>query len=403
MGRHLPAAVVVLVTGAALLVAGATGPSWWQIAGYALAVALVIVLRYRSTTAALVAGLVLASVSGIAFVLLLWIAYQAGRDIKSRSDLATVAGAAAGYLAVQFITGPPGLQGLPSVVATFAVFVAGPLLVGRYLAQHERLVTTLGRHNAQLRRERELLAERERLRERLRIARDLHDSLGRRLNLVSVQAAALEVLALPPQRQAARAVNDAARGAVHDLYELVGTLRGENAEHEPSPPGLEAVGGLVAEFREAGVPVTLHRRGAVRPLSAAAGQAAYRVVEETLNNAAKHAPGRPVTVRVQWEDDALLLTVVNPVPDGRTGTGAGYGLSGLGERLGPLGGFLDYGPSDEGFRVTAMLPADTGETGEVTDEASPPSLGRVRTTAVGLATAAVTFAVLPASLVVGAG
>jgi signal transduction histidine kinase len=327
-----------------------------------------------------------------------------------------VAGAGLGCFAVQLLARPVDPHALSNLVATYVVFVALPLLVGRYLAQHQRLVSALDRHNRQLRRERELLAERERLRERLLIARNMHDSLGHRLSLVSIQAAALEVSELPPrQRQAVRQLATAARGAMDELHELVGALRQQD-ETGGRSPGVAAISEVVEEFRAAGMPVTLLHRGEPQPLPTAVGQAAYRVVEEGLTNAAKHAPGQRVTVCAEWEPDALLLTVVNDLPDCptapcdapaatgdapavRRGIGVGHGLTGLSERVRLAGGFLDRKPSDGEFRLVAMLPA-------VVEEAAAddlPAVGRIRTVVLGFATAALMFVVLPAGMLLGAG
>jgi signal transduction histidine kinase len=417
MRRYLLAAVVV-VADTALLVAGHRDSlAVWVVPLYALAVTLVVALRRRAPVAAFVAALVLAALTGGAFVLLLWASYQAGRAIVSRSGTAVVVGAALGWLGLQLAGRPADPQGIGGLLSTCLVFVALPLLAGRYLAQHERLVSALDRHNRRLRRERELLAERERLCERLRIAREMHDSLGHRLSLVSLQAAALEVAELPAgQRQAVRQLAGAARGAMDELYELVGALRSPD-ETVGRPPGLEAIGAVVEEFQRAGVPVVLRRRGAPRPLSAAAGQAAYRVVEEGLTNAAKHAPGQPVTVSLEWDPDALLLTLVNPVPGGTAAggrAGAGHGLPGLDERVRPVGGMLDHRRSGEGFRLFAMLPADAGEAvpGDAEDDAEEDAVAyghglagveRVRTVVIGVAAAVLMFVILPASLLVGVG
>jgi signal transduction histidine kinase len=399
-------AAVVVVADTALLVAGHRGGlPWWVVAAYAVVVALVIALRYRAPEAAFIAALVLAALSGGAYVLLLWAAYQAGHAVVSRSGTAVVTGAALGGLCLQLAIWPAGARTAVQLASVYLVFVGLPLLAGRYLAQHERLVSALDRHNRQLRRQRDLLAERERLRERLRIARDMHDSLGHRLSLVSVQAAALEVSDLPPpQRDAVRHLAGAARSALDELYELVGALRGPD-QTAPQQPGVEAIAALVEEFRAAGVAVDL-REGGGQPcqLSAAAGQVAYRVVQEGLTNAAKHAPGEPVTVSVGWEPDALLLTIVNPVPEGASGpaaTGAGHGLFGLGERVQPVGGLLDHRGSDGRFRLFAMLPADLGAAGEEMFMDHLPMPGRMRAVAIAFATAAMMFVILPATMVVG--
>src|SRR5688572_4082410 len=169
MGRHLLAAAVAVVD-VAVVAAGARSPA--AVAGHALVVVAVVLLRRRAPVAAFVAALALATVTGSGLVLLLWAAYQAGRSVAGRARYAVVAGAAAGGLAATAALRAGDARLLPQVVTTYTVLVALPLLAGCYVAQHERLVAALDRHNRQLRWQQALLAERERLRERLRIARD---------------------------------------------------------------------------------------------------------------------------------------------------------------------------------------------------------------------------------------
>ena len=175
---------------------------------YPAAVIALIAVQRRVPVQAFAAALGLATLTGAGFVLLLWASYQTGRVVVSRRGTGAVIAVALVSLAVRLPGGHPG-----SLIASHLVFVALPLLAGRYVAQHERLVTALEAGNRRLRRERELLAERERLRERLRIARDMHDSLGHRLGLVSIQAAALEVAPLPPDQAAAPRPPRRCRGA----------------------------------------------------------------------------------------------------------------------------------------------------------------------------------------------
>jgi signal transduction histidine kinase len=402
MSRRLLAAGVVLAD-TAVQVAGHR-PGWplWAVPVYALAVALVVALGSRVPAAALVTALVFASLTGGTYVLLLWASYHAGRTVMSRRGTALAAGAVLGWLCVQIADGPVDARAVSGLVSACLVFVALPLLAGRYLAQHERLVSALNQNNRQLRTEREVLAEQERLRERLRIAQDMHDSLGRWLSLVSIQAAALEVSVLPlRQRQAVAQLAGAARGAMDELYELVGLLRKEDVR-DRHQPGAEAISKLVAEFQAAGVPVTLQRHGRPEQLPAAADHAAYRMAEEGLTNAAKHAPGRPVTVNVQWEPGALLLTIVNEIPDREAAQssvpGAGQGLPGLAQRIRLAGGFLDHTLSGRLFRLFAMLPTAAGQ---VSRDDDLPSARPVRTAALGLTTAALMFVILPAAVLLG--
>jgi signal transduction histidine kinase len=230
-------------------------------------------------------------------------------------------------------------------------------------------------------------AEQERLRERLRIARDMHDSLGRRLSLAAVQAAALEVSELPaPQRKAVARLATSVRASVTELHEILGVLRGERA---PSR-GMAAVAGLVQEFRAAGAVVSVRSGGTPRPLPPQADEAAYRVIEEGLTNAIRHAPGRPVSVTVAWEPGALLLTVVVNAADGRA-YAPGSGLAGLAGQLRHVGGVLGHELSGGLFRLHAVLPA------------TPPPDARARSGVNGLALAAgiLLLVILPATVLLG--
>jgi signal transduction histidine kinase len=331
---------------------------------------------------------VFGAVTLVAYVLLMWAAYQTGHVLVSRKDTVVVVGTAVAGLTIQIATRSAET---PQLVVGFVVFVVLPMLVGRYLAQHRTLVATLDAHNRQLRTERALLAEREQLRERLRIARDMHDSLGRRLSLVSVRAAAVQVSGLPAaQRQAVGELADSARDAVTELYQLIGSLRGAGDDS----PGVDRIDAVVAEFRSAGVDVTIDEQGDRSRLPPAVDRAAYRVVEEGLTNAAKHAAGRPVTIQLTWETDALLLTVSNPATTGGD-TARGFGLAGLRERVQAAGGYLDHHKDAAGeFRLVAMLPTTVPDT-------SVPRPNRFRTALVGLATAGALFVLLPASLLSG--
>jgi signal transduction histidine kinase len=354
--------------------------------------------RYVATFAVLAAdtGVLVAGLHGnrglfglvvlVAYALLAWTAYLTGLTLPRRADTATVVVTAVAVTGLHVVLAPAAL---PQHVTALVVFVVLPLLVGRYLHQHRTLVRTLDAHNRQLRTEQALLAEREQLRERLRIARDMHDSLGRRLSLVSVQAAALQVGELPaPHRAAVDALAGSARDAMTELYQLIGSLRGTAED----TPGADRVPALVAEFQAAGVHVT--RTGDTGVLPEATSRAVYRVVEEGLTNAAKHAPGRPVAIHVTRETGSLLVTVVNPAA-AEDAPGGGFGLAGLAERVGAAGGFLDHRMADGEFRLIAMLPTTVPEPVR--------STRALRTTILGVATAVLLFALLPAALITGVG
>ncbi|MGI5245755.1 sensor histidine kinase [Dactylosporangium sp. CA-139066] len=357
MRRYFAAAGIVGVDCVLLTYAHPGEPHAWLLPVWALVVAAVVWLRYRSPVAAFVAALGPAVVVGGVVAVLPWSAYQAGKASRGTASGVVMAVAGAGALAAE-IARRPGAAG-PLVVAAVAFGVL-PALSGRYVAQQERLRAALAAQ------------------ERLRIARDMHDALGHRLSLVSVQAAALEVAGLPAEQHAAvRRLAEAARGAAGELQEVVGGLRGPR-------PGLAAVDELIAKARGAGVDVRLEARGAARELPDEAGPVAYRVVQEGLTNGVKHAPGAPLTVRAEWEDDALLLSVVNPVPS--VAGPPGRGLLGLAERAEAVGGLVGYGCELGEFRLWAVLP--------VAPAHRRPAL-------LGVVVAGLMFGFLPLSMMVG--
>ncbi|MFG2038047.1 sensor histidine kinase [Dactylosporangium sp. NPDC048998] len=365
MRRFLAAAGIVAVDSVLLTFAhpGPPGPAGLGrpalLPVWALVVASVIVLRYRSPAAAFVCALGPAVVTGGATALLPWSAYQAGRSVRRTTSWVVMWTAAAVALGAEIALRPAAAA--PLVVAS-VVFVLLPMLAGRYVAEQERRAAALAAQ------------------ERLRIARDMHDALGHRLSLVSVQAAALEVAGLPAeQRAAVRRLAESARGAASDLHEVVTGLRAPR-------PGLAAVGDLVAGARAAGVRVDLVVRGSERELPEEAGPVAYRVVQEGLTNGVKHAPGAPLTVRADWEDDALLLSVANPAPAAAAPAPPGRGLLGLAERAELAGGLVGHGLAGGEFRLWAVFP--------VAPAPRRPAL-------LGLAVAGLMFGFVPLSLMVG--
>lgn len=270
--------------------------------------------------------------------------------------------------AAQFAIRPAGLAAVTGFASAYLVFAALPLLAGRYVAQQRKA------------------ADQERLRERLRIADDMHDSLGRRLSLAAVQAAALEVSDLPgPQREALTRLATAIRASATELHEILGVLRGERMPAR----GMAAVGGLIEEFGAAGAVVSVQSRGTPRTLPPQADEAAYRVIEEGLTNAVRHAPGRPVSVTVAWEAGTLLLTVANAA-DCRA-YAPGSGLAGLAGRMRQADGCLGHELSGGLFRLHAAMPA-----------ALPPPARQVSgVNALGLAAGILLLVILPATVLLG--
>ncbi|WP_461030759.1 sensor histidine kinase, partial [Streptomyces sparsus] len=313
------------------------------------------------------AGLGGGSVLGLALLLPV-VAWSAGRRLKRPARALTVFGAAfVLHLLMELLSvmreGVALNSGLVLIFSALWFLAAAvvPGLVARYLSQRRTLLASVQAQHRQLLRENAIIAREAQLRERQRIAQDMHDSLGHQLTLIAVHTGALQVdpELSGSQRVAVGVLRDASVNAMRELREVVGVLRedasdatgSETADAPPSGNGLDAVEQLVGTSRAAGAAVALHRRGTPRSLPPVADRAAYRIVQEGLTNAHKHAFGAPITVALEFEPDSLLVEVVNgPVPadlDGRHSprVSGGRGLAGLGERARLAGGMLHRGPA----------------------------------------------------------
>jgi signal transduction histidine kinase len=202
-----------------------------------------------------------------------------------------------------------------------------------------------------------LRIEQARLGERERIAREMHDVLAHRISLLAVHAGALEIRRDAPagERAAAGVIRQCAYDAVEDLRQVIGMLR-EPVDDRPQPT-LDDVPALVEQSRAAGATVSLdlvHDD----TMPAGVGRHAYRIVQEALTNARKHAPGAPVRVAVTGcAEEGLVVEVGNPLGGGGSTPGAGAGLVGITERVHLAGGRLEHGPTPAGdFHLRAWLP-----------------------------------------------
>jgi signal transduction histidine kinase len=227
-----------------------------------------------------------------------------------------------------------------------------PWLVGRYRRQHHELVTVGWQRAEHLERERGMVAAQVRLRERARIARDMHDSLGHDLSLLALRAGALE-LAAGPESAAAAEIRAGAVAATARLREIVGVLR-EDDTPAPLAPRDESIAALVERARASGLSVTL----TADPVPGHVERTAYGIVQEALTNAARHAPGAPVTVEITSGTGSTTVTVTNPVPPG-TVVVEGFGLAGLRERVRMAGGTVHIGSGDGAHRVQSHVPHDS--------------------------------------------
>jgi signal transduction histidine kinase len=218
-------------------------------------------------------------------------------------------------------------------------------------------------------RQRAVVAERQAARERqlavaeerARIARDLHDSAGHALNVIAVRAGAARLRhdrEPGRSRTALAAIEDIARQTVADIDQFIGTLRADDAPAGvvDAPPGLASLDALLAQNAAAGLRVTATRTGTARAIGAAPDQAAYRILQEALTNAARHGTGT-AHVELGYGEMALEITVTNPVRAGlRPAASRGHGVIGMHERAALLGGQLTAGRAGDTFRVGARIP-----------------------------------------------
>jgi signal transduction histidine kinase len=204
--------------------------------------------------------------------------------------------------------------------------------------------------------------------ERLRIARELHDAVAHHVSLMGVQAAAARaVLDTDPAgaRAQLESLESSSRAAVSELYQLLGTLRDEDAVDSPvtASLGLDSLPTLVQDAEAAGLRVSLERVGEPFPVPPLVGLNLYRIVQESLTNVVKHAgPGTRTRVHLRYSDDVVELEVADDGlgRPGPTPRGTGLGLIGMRERVASLGGTLEASPrTGSGWVVRATVPIGT--------------------------------------------
>ncbi|MBT2509026.1 sensor histidine kinase [Streptomyces sp. ISL-98] len=283
--------------------------------------------------------------------------------------VAVVASASLAGALVQAVLRPdPTVSFRASAVASLVIVL---LVVGwgMFVRSRRQLVVSLRERARRAETEADLRAEQAQRLAREAIAREMHDVLAHRLTLLSVHAGALEFRPDAPPAEVARAagvIRDSAHEALQDLRDVIGVLRapapvdGSGDDNRPQPT-LATLDALVAESREAGMKVTLdHRIDRPADVPAATGRNAYRIAQEGLTNARKHAPGAEVTVTVTGAPgDGLTIEVRNPAPGREVPAvpGSGQGLIGLTERATLAGGRFEHGfTPGGGFRVSAWLP-----------------------------------------------
>ncbi|MGW6566347.1 sensor histidine kinase [Streptomyces sp. NPDC054975] len=316
-------------------------------------VGLVVALSLVSVVAPVAGGAFLVSLFSVAV-------RKPVREIAWISALAAVCSVA------QVFVRPDPATGAPLGIAIGLILILLMTAWGMLVRSRRQLVEALRERARRAEAEAELRAQQAQRLAREAIAREMHDVLAHRLTLLSVHAGALEFRPDAPPEQVARAagvIRDSAHEALQDLREIIGVLRapGEGGEGDRPQPTLATLDELVAESRAAGAKVVLDTTvDDPAAVPAATGRTVYRIAQEGLTNARKHAPGTDVTVTVRGRPgEGLTVDIHNPAPTGEVPhvPGSGQGLIGLTERATLAGGRLDHGPApDGGFTVHAWLP-----------------------------------------------
>jgi signal transduction histidine kinase len=249
-------------------------------------------------------------------------------------------------------------NGLPALV-----WWAGAIALGRILRSRQALVELLRERSDRLERSREHEIAEAAADERARIARELHDVIAHSVSLIVVQAGAeRRLLSAAEQRtaQTLETIESSGREALTELRRLLGVLRMPSEDRLAPQPGLSRLPDLLEESAKAGQQVSLEISGDAVELAQGLDLTAYRIVQEGLTNARKHAPGNPVGVALRWRDRVLEIEIENTQPEVvAEANGAGHGLIGMRERVAMYGGSLESGPvQGERFRVRARLPVE---------------------------------------------
>ncbi|MFI5960134.1 sensor histidine kinase [Cryptosporangium sp. NPDC051539] len=316
LGRHrIPLTVGFTLAGLAAIVASA---------GVANMVALYFVARYRALRTAVVLG-VTNVLSGCVF----WLLY-------------------------------PGNEGIVLTLTVNVAIAAAATAWGALVQSQHTLLTAYRERAERAEEERDLREERIRANERTRIAREMHDVVAHRVSLVALCAGGLEVARGRDEEEIAAAaalIRASALQALDEMRTVIGLLR-EDGPGPPEQPGLNRLNDLVDEARRAGQQVVLEVDPTLTVAEGAVGRDVYRIVQEGLTNARKHAPGETVRVSVNRTGQQLAVDVVNRCATASLGVpGSGNGLIGLTERTTLAGGSLTHGGTAVGeFELRARLP-----------------------------------------------
>jgi signal transduction histidine kinase len=335
-----------------LLVIGILPLLWWRRYRFGAPAALFVI----GAVSSFVDGR-LVTLTGATFIAVLAAVFLFGLLEDRRQAVAGLGIALAAGGVVTLNNPSQGWTDYVGVALLFTIVWLAAFAIGRKLEQaaaaHERADL--------LEREREAEARAAVAEERARIARELHDVVGHSVSVMTVQASAVRRRLNPDQdqeREALEIVEQTGREALAEMRRLVGVLRRpEEAPALAPQPSLEHLDRLVSQARESGLPVELKIDGDPTQLPPGLDLTAYRLVQEGLTNAIKHAKASKADVVVRYGDGEVEITVLDDGPGGGDGGGGGHGLVGMRERVAVYGGELEAGPRAEGgYALRARLP-----------------------------------------------
>lgn len=330
-----------------------------------VAACLALWVRRSRPVAVGVLAVVAGAFSALAGVAALFAVFSVALRASRRALIGISAAAALAVVTFNVLYPSIGDFGTQTLLGWLLLLIA--ISLGLFARVRRELVLSLRERTERLEAEQRLHIEQAREAERRRIAREMHDVLAHRLSILTVHAGALEFrpdASREEVAEAARVIRDSARAALQELREVIGLLRDDGEEGLPQPPQptFGDIPMLIEESRAAGMNVRLHGTPPETEVPVAIGRTAYRVVQEGLTNARKHAPGAATDVTIS-ADRGLTVEVVNRPPVGVTASsqlaeaGTGTGLIGLAERVALAGGDLTSGPNAAGdFVLRASLP-----------------------------------------------
>lgn len=330
---------------------------------------LLLLLRHRQPVLAVMVIAATLTVApgalGAAFFAQASLARQGQRAVAALAAVWVVAAKVIGLLAGPWSSGWDGAASFELTVTIAGVVIAtmaGWLSRSRADESQSRAAVETARHEAENAR-----LEQARLSERERIAREMHDVLAHRLSLVAMHAGALAFrtdLDSETAREIASLIKANARQSLDELRLVLSDLRDGDGAPEPPQPSLVQLPVLIAEASEAGQQIVLARTVDGKKVPSTVSRQAYRVVQEALTNARKHAPGAPVTMSIEFvPDDSLSIRVSNPLTDLAPAdeSGSKLGLVGVSERAAGVGGSAHHECINDTFILEVTMPVSASQ------------------------------------------